>query len=372
MADPAQIDNSDERAALGRIVHAFREYSQAALLAVSRWQANFDRLPKHHQVLLHSQHAKAEAARRGIAVNQGFITAMLSAFDEEDGGPPHLMHANAAADEAKAAHPMVSHGEADKARDPLGGRADMRPPTGRLIQAMHNGTYRGRLCRLPLTWIVPLPCPPQVQYVLKNLARDWSADGANERERCYGPILRELRNLFGSDSGRPANAAPPLVLLPGAGLGRLCVEVAGLGLRAEGNEFSYHMLLASSFILNNCCEAGQFAVHPWVLSSCNQLSDEGQLRAVRLPDRPPSEIVAGPGLLSMCAGDFVVSGWAVVPVHPACFWEEPTYHPLPPLCFLQLAHCREERATWSSLPTCTLGAACHPPPPMLPAGGLLF
>ena len=208
--------------------------------------------------------------------------------------------------------------------------------------------------------------------MLKNLARDWSADGADERERCYGPILRELRNLFGSDSGRPANAPPPLVLLPGAGLGRLCVEVAGLGLRAEGNEFSYHMLLASSFVLNNCCEAGQFAVHPWVLSSCNQLSDEGQLRAVRLPDRPPSEIVAGPGLLSMCAGDFVVSGWAVVPVHPACFWEEPTYHPLPPLCFLQLAHCREERATWSSLPTCTLGAACHHPPPMLPAGGLLF
>lgn len=121
MADHVQLDTSEERAALGRIVHAFREYSQAALLEVSRWQANFDRLPEHHRLLLRSQHVKAEAARRGIAVNQHFITAMLSAFDEEDGGPPHLMHANAAADDAKAANPMVSHAEADKARGPVGG-----------------------------------------------------------------------------------------------------------------------------------------------------------------------------------------------------------------------------------------------------------
>lgn len=55
-------------------------------------------------------------------------------------------------------------------------------------------------------------------------------------------------------------AVPPTVLLPGAGLGRLCVEVAGLGLQAQGNEFSYHMLLASSFMLNHCNETGQFQV----------------------------------------------------------------------------------------------------------------
>ena len=160
MADPAHIDNSDERAALGRIVHAFREYSQAALLEMSRWQANFDRLPKHHQVLLHSQHAKAEAARMGIAANQDFITAMLSAFDEEDGGPPHLMHANAAADEAKAAHPMVSHGEADKARDPMGGEGIYA--LRRLLQDAHDGTCRGGLCRLLGSSSAYLDCPPHL------------------------------------------------------------------------------------------------------------------------------------------------------------------------------------------------------------------
>lgn len=36
----------------------------------------------------------------------------------------------------------------------------------------------------------------QVRYVLKNLARDWSAECAAEREQSYGRILTELRRLF--------------------------------------------------------------------------------------------------------------------------------------------------------------------------------
>lgn len=37
---------------------------------------------------------------------------------------------------------------------------------------------------------------------------------------------------------------PPRVLVPGAGLARLCLEVAALGYEAQGNEYSYFMLLA--------------------------------------------------------------------------------------------------------------------------------
>lgn len=32
------------------------------------------------------------------------------------------------------------------------------------------------------------------------------------------------------------------------------------------------------------------------------------MRATMIPDKDPADIVAGSGLLSMCAGDFVVSG----------------------------------------------------------------
>ena len=40
------------------------------------------------------------------------------------------------------------------------------------------------------------------------------------------------------------------VLIPGAGLGRLCWECIKLGFSVEGNEVSYHMLLSSDYILN--------------------------------------------------------------------------------------------------------------------------
>ena len=36
----------------------------------------------------------------------------------------------------------------------------------------------------------------KVQSTLKMLVRDWSEDGANERDTCYKPILEELEHLF--------------------------------------------------------------------------------------------------------------------------------------------------------------------------------
>jgi hypothetical protein len=36
----------------------------------------------------------------------------------------------------------------------------------------------------------------QVRYVLKNLVRDWAAEGAPERQQSYGRILGELQARF--------------------------------------------------------------------------------------------------------------------------------------------------------------------------------
>lgn len=100
---------------------------------------------------------------------------------------------------------------------------------------------------------------------------------------------------------------PPRVLLPGAGLGRLCVEVAAAGFEAQGNEFSYFMLLTAAFMLNSTACAEQWTIHPWVHLTCNNVTDADQLRGVSVPDVVPSSLVE-PGMLSMCAGDFAVSG----------------------------------------------------------------
>ena len=66
----------------------------------------------------------------------------------------------------------------------------------------------------------------------------------------------------------------------GAGLGRLCLELTNQGFEVQGNEFSYYMLLTSSFILNNTGRAEQWTVFPWMHSNCNQKSIADQLRGV--------------------------------------------------------------------------------------------
>ena len=77
--------------------------------------------------------------------------------------------------------------------------------------------------------------------------RDWSAEGREERERCYGVILEALRSRFPPEKHVPNSVR---VLLPGAGLGRLVWEVARAGYAAQGCEVSFFMLIASNFVLN--------------------------------------------------------------------------------------------------------------------------
>jgi carnosine N-methyltransferase len=179
----------------------------------------FRRLPEPHRQMLPNLPAKIAAARHCAYQNHLLLKQLLAAA-APGAAPDPLAAAAAAGDEHAAAHgDAVSPHDADK-----------------------------------------------VRYVLKNLVRDWSAEGAAERAQSYGPILSELRRvLAGRLEGGAADAAdaagdadpeeeeepPPRVLVPGCGLGRLCAEVAGLGCEALGNEFSYYMLLASHFALNS-------------------------------------------------------------------------------------------------------------------------
>lgn len=97
-------------------------------------------------------------------------------------------------------------------------------------------------CRRPLQ-VAALPCQiiyylaspcaerdTEHRYVLKNLVRDWSAEGAAERSQSYGRMLTELTKRLGPAKD---DQPPPNVLVPGAGLGRLCLEIAALGYHAQ-------------------------------------------------------------------------------------------------------------------------------------------
>ena len=48
------------------------------------------------------------------------------------------------------------------------------------------------------------------------------------------------------------------------GLGRLPVEIVHAGFSCQGNEFSYHMLLVSDYLLNKVDAAKSISIHPWV------------------------------------------------------------------------------------------------------------
>ncbi|KAK9917794.1 hypothetical protein WJX75_008331 [Coccomyxa subellipsoidea] len=265
-APGCQLHSPDEDAlteeveALGRIVHALLEYRNDAEWEITRWQDNFERLPAHHKELLANQPAKFVEARSCADANDRFFRSMIRCLVEEasDGGWP-ICRALGVAQRRLAERKRVFPADAEKCR-----------------------------------------------YVLKNLVRDWGSEGAAERAQSYGRIVAELRSRY-QDRLAEEGTPPPRVLVPGAGLGRLCLDIAKVGFHTQGNEFSYYMLLTSSFMLNYCERVQQWTIFPWALTSCNQPNSAAQLRAASIPDELPAEAAAEAGglALSMAAGDFV-------------------------------------------------------------------
>lgn len=293
-----------ERTAFLKIVRAMRGYAVDAADEVRRWEHNFARLPPAHQSLLQHHTTKHMQAYACIRANEAFFTELLTSFSGDD-VPPHLRVPDAARD--PEAHAPVPPGDAEK-----------------------------------------------VRYILKNLTRDWSAEAAEERAQSHGPILKELEERLHVPKDPDAEGRyPPRVLVPGAGLGRLVLECARRGFEAEGNEYSYYMLLTSSFILNHCVREGQFSIHPWIHSNNNHTSDANQMRAVPIPDVPACAALetrlAGGGAMSMCAGDFVevygapdqTSQWDAV---ATCFFIDTAHNVVEYLTII--ANCLKPGGAW--------------------------
>lgn len=201
------------------------------------------------------------------------MNAMLDTFSPKNPHvPPHLAAANEAAAEYVAQRgPAVHPQDAEKVRQ--GGK----------FWVLHMSNQRHGFCSSQSCDSFDQLC----RYVFRNLMRDWSEEGAAEREQSYGRIVAELRRLLGewrgegysggeggvSDCGgregdvgtamvgSSSTTAPlgdgqaagsitidgkggsigwrrdlqmqeqgrqPRVLVPGAGLGRLCLEIVSL------------------------------------------------------------------------------------------------------------------------------------------------
>ncbi|KNE67528.1 hypothetical protein AMAG_11983 [Allomyces macrogynus ATCC 38327] len=245
-------DEHAEQLALDHVLTSLARYAAVVGRMPARKRAALERIPAHHAALLNEHAAftrNLDAVDAGITANDQFFRAVL--------------------------------------------KADPTMLAGYLARMRRMGSATA-----------PEPQPADVDKAvstLKQVARDWSAEGAPERAKCYQPMIDALVGEFVNIEERSSRR----VLIPGAGLGRLVWEVAKLGFASEGNEFSFHMLLVSNYLLNGITLPEQHTLYPYVHTLSNSLNfTTDQVRPVAVPDVLPSSLPDGADM-SMVAGDFV-------------------------------------------------------------------
>ncbi|XP_027343142.1 carnosine N-methyltransferase-like [Abrus precatorius] len=350
-----ELEEALEIQSLRRIISAYLNYPDAAEEDVRRYERSYRKLPPAHKALLSHYPQKFQRLRRCISVNSHFIFSMLQAFEppldmSQDIDFSEYPHAECAqkdhlVSEGINACPCESgpvritcsvsdqHGCVECSNQTCRSPALVHPKEEVDIENHHQSNTESHstsmihaketseYCGSPIAdcngndpvtssrqqWLdpsfqfnVPLVDVDKVRCIIRNIVRDWAAEGKKERDQCYKPILEELNILFPNRS----KESSPACLVPGAGLGRLALEISCLGFISQGNEFSYYMMICSSFILNHSQTAGEWAIYPWIHSNCNSLSDSDQLRSISIPDIHPASAGISEGF-SMCGGDFV-------------------------------------------------------------------
>ncbi|XP_042509824.1 carnosine N-methyltransferase-like isoform X2 [Macadamia integrifolia] len=346
----SKLEEALEVKSLRRIVSAYLNYSDAADEDVRRYERSYKKLPPAHKALLSHFPLKCQRLRRCISVNSYFILNMLQAFE-----PPldmsqdtdiceHEHLEDVCADhipcevrdfcscQSASTSGRTCFLEADQASCGIGSNLICNLQKERTVseevQVQNfcgsangnlslNSDYSGQSekagcddVKVSLSahdWLdpslqlkVPLVDVDKVRCIIRNIVRDWAPEGQRERDQCYKPILEELDRLFPDR----CKDRPPSCLVPGAGLGRLALDISCIDFISQGNEFSYYMMICSSFILNHTQTAGEWTIYPWIHSNCNSLSDNDQLRPVSFPDIHPASAGITEGF-SMCGGDFV-------------------------------------------------------------------
>lgn len=151
---------------------------------------------------------------------------------------------------------------------------------------------------------------------INQFYREWSREGLIERSKCFDPVIAALQDEFNLqiETRSELDRSAIHVLVPGAGLGRLVFDICRAGFSVEGNEISYHQLMASSLVLNHTQKVGQFKIAPFSLNCSNHVSRTDQFQTCQIPDVHPSSVlgtasgskVPASERMSMSTGDFCV------------------------------------------------------------------
>uniref|UniRef100_A0AC35G671 Carnosine N-methyltransferase n=1 Tax=Panagrolaimus sp. PS1159 TaxID=55785 RepID=A0AC35G671_9BILA len=109
----------------------------------------------------------------------------------------------------------------------------------------------------------------KVRSLFKQMTRDWSSEGAEERVSCYSRVIRGLVERFPTKNQRHEIQ----VLVPGSGLSRLAWDISRLGFSTLANEFDFSMIVMANYLLNSKLKVDQIrkVTVPDIDMSSNQL-----------------------------------------------------------------------------------------------------
>lgn len=124
----------------------------------------------------------------------------------------------------------------------------------------------------------------RVRETLKHFIRDWSTEGAGERETIFRPILDVLGQV------ETHKRAEMKVLVPGAGLCRLAWEISECGFNTTAVELSYFMTLAFRLLCSPTytSKTGQHTLHPYSYWFSHQRDNDTVFRGISFPDTIPN------------------------------------------------------------------------------------
>ncbi|KAJ3770051.1 N2227-domain-containing protein [Lentinula raphanica] len=266
----SEADIEAEHRHFSNVVATFRKYSSYHLAANNRRRKDLFTIPHADQILLDQlgYKEKLDEVDKAILVNEQFLNKIV--VDPEIFGEAELEDEKVVPESSSHSHPHShSHSHAHS----------------------HSSQKRYKPTEFDMD---------KLRSTLKQLVRDWSDEGRDERETSYGPMKDALLAHF---SDIPEEQRRNFrVLIPGSGLGRLAYDVASLGFECQGNEFSHYMLLASFLILNKTERPHMHTIYPYVHSFSNLPDRASMLRAITIPDVEPT--LPSGSAFSLVAGDF--------------------------------------------------------------------
>ncbi|KAH9996103.1 N2227-domain-containing protein [Russula vinacea] len=237
----------EEQIHFQNVITAIQQYAPYTLAGNNRRRKDIFTLPRQDQALIEQLGYKRKLAEvdDAILANAAFLNQIVANPEIfENGGPSSESEAEA------------EDGDGDGEGSSAAPHGHPHPhPRGHSHDHPHTHTHGShsnsstspentRRKRRPTDFDMD-----KVRSTLKQLVRDWSEEGKDEREASYRPIKEALLEHFSDIPMHERNNFR--VLVPGAGLGRLAYDVAKLGFTCQGNEFSHYMLLTSFFIINS-------------------------------------------------------------------------------------------------------------------------